>query len=67
MKRLLATLSVLAVLAVSVVATAPASANPITYGELSLSCVQTNAGAKYILKYQTHEFSYTVPGAKCLI
>jgi hypothetical protein len=66
MKRLLATLSVLAVFAVSAVAAVPASASPITYGEFSLSCVQTSAGAQYTLKYKTFEVTRIV-GAKCLI
>jgi ABC-type sugar transport system substrate-binding protein len=67
MKRLLATLSVLAALAVSAVVAVPASAGSISYDGVTLGCVQTNAGAKYTLTYKTHEFSYTVPGAKCLI
>ena len=35
--------------------------------EWSIIGVPTSAGAQYTLKYKTHEFSYTVPGAKCLI
>jgi hypothetical protein len=67
MTRLLATLSVLAALAVSAVAAVPASAEPISYDGVTLECAQTSAGAKYTLKYKTHEFSYTFPGATCKI
>jgi hypothetical protein len=67
MKRLLATLSVLAALAVSAVAAVPASAEGISYDGVTLKCTQTSEGAKYTLTYETHEFSYTVPGARCLI
>jgi hypothetical protein len=67
MKRLLATLSVLAALAVSPVAAVPASAGTIEYDGASLTCVETSEGAQYTLKYKTHEFSHTVAGAKCLV
>jgi hypothetical protein len=66
MKRLLATLSVLAALAVSAVATVPATAEPIHYDGATLECEQTSGGAKYTLKYtlgtKTLELSHTFPG-----
>jgi hypothetical protein len=70
MKRLLATLSVLAALAVSAVAAVPASAKTISYDgvTVTLECVPTSSGgAQYTLTYNGHQFSYTVPNAKCLV
>ena len=72
MKRLFATLSVGTALVLSGVATAPASAGTVSYDGVTLECVQTTAGAAkytltYTLKGKTHEFTYTLPNAKCLI
>jgi hypothetical protein len=67
MKRLLAAMSVLAALALSAVAAVPASAGSVSYDGVTLECKETGTGALYTLKYDGHEFSYTVPKAKCLI
>jgi hypothetical protein len=66
MKRLMAVLSMVTVLALSV-ATAPVSAGTITYHGVTVTCVNTSDGAKYTVTFKGQTFTYTVVGAQCLI
>ena len=68
MKRPMAILSVLAVLAVSGVTMAPASAGAASYGPVSITCVaNTNGTTTYTVTYKTYTVHVTLPVKQCLV
>jgi hypothetical protein len=68
MKRLVATLSVVAALVISAVATAPASAKPISFHGVEVTCenITMPKGAKYTVTFDMHTFSFTIPDTTCI-
>jgi hypothetical protein len=68
MKRLLATLSVLAALAVSAVVAVPASAETIVNSHgVTLECFQEGTSARYVLKYNGQKLlEHTLANATCV-